>query len=137
MATDPIDPDRLYGTWRLIGSSAVDAAGKPIRDPWGPVPMGRLVLDRSGRMMAILCDGRTSLPEGEDRLYSSYCGNFQLNGDILTTTVDAASDPSRIGSAQRRRVAFRGDLLILTPPSRPDGEQREIVWELEAPASAQ
>jgi Lipocalin-like domain len=135
MASD-IDPERLYGTWRLIGSRAVDGDGQPIRDPWGPVPMGRLVLDRSGRMMAVLCDGRTHLPDGESRLYSSYCGNFEVTGGVLTTVVDAASDPSRIGSVQERQVALAGGQLVLTPPRRADGELREIVWELEAAAPA-
>jgi hypothetical protein len=96
--------------------------------------MGRLVLARSGRMMAVLCDGRRSLPEGEARAYSSYCGNFVVEGNILTTTVDAASDISRIGSQQRRRLKFRADRLVLMPPRSPDGVQREVSWEREARA---
>jgi hypothetical protein len=99
--------------------------------------MGRLVLDRSGRMMAVLCDGRVTIPAGEKRSYSSYCGNYEIEGNLLTTTIDAASDLSRIGSKQSRLIEFRGGRLVLKPPRRPDGEQREIVWELEAPAPFQ
>lgn len=96
--------------------------------------MGRLVLSRTGRMMAVLCDGRVALPEGQQRRYSSYCGNFTVEGDVLTTVVDAASDASRIGSRQRRVLRFQGDRLILLPPRGAGGEQREIVWEFESAA---
>jgi hypothetical protein len=47
--------------------------------------------------------------------------------------VDAASDPTRIGSEQAREVRFEGDRMILRPPPRRSGtgtEQRELAWEL-------
>lgn len=124
-----IDPEQLYGTWRLVASRAVDAKGNPVNDPWGPEPMGALVLDRKQRMMAVLVDGRTSIPGDGPRTYSSYCGNFVIEGDLLTTTIDAASDTSRIGSKQPRELAIRDGRLVLRPPRRADGEQREIFWE--------
>jgi Lipocalin-like domain len=96
--------------------------------------MGRLALNRDGRMMAILCDGRPFLPIGEERAYSSYCGNFQVEKNCLITTVDAAAVPERIGSEQVRRLEFRGNQLVLLPPRRADGSQRELFWEREAPA---
>ena len=72
------------------------------RPPYGPEPMGRLVLTGAGRMMAVLCDGRTSIPEGEKRVYSSYCGNYRVETDTLTTIVDAELWSS--GSAASRSV---------------------------------
>jgi hypothetical protein len=120
--------DRLIGTWRLIETRATDAAGNPKKTVWGPEPMGRLVLTGNGRMMAVMCDGRVSMPEGNDRAYSSYCGNYRIEADTLITTVDAASERSRIGGEQRRRFRFDGDNLVLLPPREPDGEQREIFW---------
>jgi len=50
----------------------------------------------------------------------------------LVTRVDAASDPSRIGSDQVRGVRFEGERMVLIPPSRQAGESeehREITWE--------
>jgi Lipocalin-like domain len=133
MLTTPIDIEALYGTWRMVESRAFDSAGTRLADPWGPEPMGRLVLTRSGRMMAVLCDGRTDVPAGEARAYSSYCGNFVVDGNLLVTTIDAASDVSRIGSKQPRQIAMRDGRLVLMPPRTPTGEQREIIWEFEAP----
>jgi hypothetical protein len=96
--------------------------------------MGRLVLTSAGRMMAVLCDGRMSVPAGETRAYSSYCGNFTVENNTLTTTVDAAAIPERIGSREVRTLEFRDGHLVLIPPRRADGEQRELYWQLETPA---
>jgi hypothetical protein len=94
--------------------------------------MGRVVLAADGRMMAVLCDSRRELPAGVTREYSSYCGNYTFDGGRLVTRVDAASDPSRIGSDQVREVRFEDGLMVLRPPLRAYGsgvEQRELYWE--------
>src|ERR1700712_1555302 len=94
--------------------------------------MGRVVLDANGRMMAVVCDGAAELPPNTKRDYSSYCGNYTFDGTTLTTRVDAASDPSRIGSDQLRGFRFEEGLMVLRPPSRIlDGvtEHRELYWE--------
>ena len=132
--SEPIKREQLIGTWRLVSAKAVNSRGEPLRPPYGPAPMGRLVLTASGRMMAVLCDGRSSIPDGEERAYSSYCGNFQVEGNTLTTTVDAEAIASRIGGKEVRRLEFRDGSLVLTPPRRPDGEQRELFWQLDGPA---
>lgn len=134
MTSEAIKPEQLYGTWRLVTATAVDAAGQAIRPPYGPIPMGRLVLNRDGRMMAVICDGRNILPEGEKRAYASYCGNYRVEKDRLITTVDAALIPERVGGEQVRRLDWRNGQLVLIPPRRADGEQREIFWELNGPA---
>jgi hypothetical protein len=98
--------------------------------------MGRVTFTADGRMMSVVCDGRRDLPTGIRREYSSYCGNYTFDGRQLVTRVDAASDPSRIGSDQVRGVRFENDRLILSPPPRRTGdseEYREITWERIAP----
>lgn len=122
----------VTGTWRLVRATAKDNDGEPRPTPYGNRAMGRVVLDASGRMMAVLCDGATELPSNTKRDYTSYCGNYTFDGTTLTTRVDAASDPSRIGSDQVRGVRFEDGLMILRPPSRvQDGvtEHRELYWE--------
>lgn len=127
-------PERICGTWRLVSATAVDRDGQPMPPPYGPSPMGRLILSPAGRMMVVICDGRTSIPEGEKRGYSSYCGNFRIEGDSLMTRVDAAALAERIGGQQVRAFAFRNGHLVLVPPRRPNGEQRELVWQRDGPA---
>jgi hypothetical protein len=124
---------RLLGTWRLVRATAVAADGGELPAPYGPAPMGRLVLNADGRMMAVLCDGRPILPAGEKRAYASYCGNFRIEGTRLITTVDGAVRAERIGGEQVRHLEMNGDLLVLVPPQRPDGAQRKLYWALDGP----
>lgn len=125
---------RLYGTWRLISATAVNADGKPIRDPYGPTPMGRIILSQTGRMMVVVCDGRLAMPDGQKRGHQFYSGNFRIDGDRLITEVDVAIMAERIGGQQMRRFEFLGDDLVLYPPRRADGEQRKLIWRLDGPA---
>ncbi len=121
----------IVGTWKLVHASAHDAAGNPLPSPYGPNAMGRVTFSADGRMMSVVCDGRRNLPAGVERAYSSYCGNYTFDGERLVTRVDAASDPSRIGSDQVRGVRFDGEQKILLPPPRGTGaaaEHREITW---------
>src|SRR5438067_8801326 len=121
----------IVGTWKLARAAARDAAGTALPDPYGGNGIGRLTLTAEGRMMSVVCDGRPELPAGTPREYSSYCGNYTFDGARLVTRVDAASDPSRIGSDQVREVSFDGDHMILRPPPRQTeaGEEyRELSW---------
>ena len=122
----------IIGTWKMVGATARDRDGNPLPAPYGGKGMGRVMFNAEGRMMAVTCDGRPELPAGAARAYSSYCGNYTYDGARLITRVDAASDPSRIGSDQVREVGFDGDRMILRPPPRQGeaGEEyREISWE--------
>ena len=122
----------IVGTWKLIAAAARDRSGNPLPVPYGGKGMGRVMFDADGRMMAVTCDGRPELPAGTSRAYSSYCGNYTFDGARLVTRVDAASDPSRIGSDQVRGVRFEDGRMILTPPPRRAGEReehRELTWE--------
>ena len=101
-------------------------------EPYGGKGIGRVTFTAEGRMMSVVCDGRPELPPGTARDYSSYCGNYTFDGSRLVTRVDAASDPSRIGSDQVRGVRFEDGRMILSPPPRRAGEReeyREIIWE--------
>jgi len=116
----------------MVGATAKDANGQPLPAPYGGKGMGRVAFTAAGRMMAVTCDGRPELPPGTERAYSSYCGNYTFDGSRLVTRVDAASDPTRVGSDQVREVSFDGDRMILRPPPRRTGqgeEYREIAWE--------
>lgn len=122
----------IVGTWKLVAAAARDRDGNILPDPYGGRPLGRLMLGADGRMMAVTCDGRTDLPPGAKREYSSYVGTYNFDGERLVTRVDGASDPSRIGGDQVRGVRIEGGRMILVPPPRriDSGEQfRELTWE--------
>lgn len=122
----------IIGTWRLVATPAHDEAGQPMPAFYGPQPKGLVAFDPDGRMMAVLCDGRPSLPDDAPRAYSSYCGNYRYDGDTLVTRVDATADASRFSDDQVRRVRFEEGRLVLVPPPRPfNGRMMhmELVWE--------
>jgi len=127
-----MDSKTIVGVWRLASTRATDPDGKPAGQPFGPRGMGLVTFTSDGRMMSVLVDGRASLPEGTPRQYSSYCGNYTFDGSTLITTVDAASDPGRLGSQQVRKVRFDGERMILVPPEvEMNGVKvtRELAWE--------
>lgn len=126
----------IVGIWRLVETRAVDDAGAPLPPPYGPKPTGVISFTSEGRMMAVLSDGRATLPEGEPpREYSSYCGAYTFDGETLVTRVDGATKTERIGGDQVRRVRFVADnRAIFSPPPRAYREEtrnqhRELVWE--------
>jgi hypothetical protein len=123
----------IVGTWRLLRGSVTTDDGKPAPSPYGGEKgMGRVTFNADGRMMAVLCDGRVSLPAGEVREYSSYCGNYTFDGQRLVTKVDAASDMKRLGGDQVRNVQFEGKLMVLRHTVRNASGQalhRELWWE--------
>jgi hypothetical protein len=124
---------QLVGTWKMVDATSRDADGKALPKPYGPKGMGLVTLNADGRMMAVLCDGRASLPDAAKRDYASYCGNYTFDGTTLITKVDASSAARiAIGSDQVRKVRFEGKRLVLTPPpAELNGilQYRDIFWE--------
>jgi hypothetical protein len=130
-------PD-VVGVWRLVEAKATAADGKAMPVPYGPRGMGIVTLTADGRMMAVLVDGRKELAAGSKREYSSYCGNYTFDGSILTTIVDANSDPARFSAPQVRKVRFEGERMVLVPPDvEINGVKvtRELAWERISPVS--
>lgn len=134
------DKPSLIGTWKLVDATSRDAQGAPLPKPYGPKGMGLVTLNADGRMMAVLCDGRTELPEGARRDYASYCGNYTFDGTTLVTKVDSSSAARiAIGSDQVRKVRFEGKRMVLTPPPvelNGTMQYRDIFWERISPEPA-
>jgi hypothetical protein len=126
-----IDP-RIVGTWRLKSTMGRDDAGNVLAPPYGPAAIGLVVFEASGRMQAVLCDGRPDLPPDEPRQFMAYAGNYTFDGATLSTRVDASSEASRVGGDQTRSVRFEGGLMVLAPPRRLYAgvmQHQELAWE--------
>jgi hypothetical protein len=126
-----IDP-RIVGIWELKSTVGRDDAGKVLDPPYGPKAMGLVTFQADGRMMAVLCDGRSAL-DGEPRQFMSYAGNYTFDGTTLSTRVVASSDASRIDGDQVRAVRFeKNGAMVLAPPRRLYAglmQHQELVWE--------
>lgn len=132
--------NQIVGTWKMVDATARDPDGKVMAKPYGPKGMGLVTLNADGRMMAVLCDGRGTLPDGTARDYASYCGNYTFDGQTLTTRVDSSSAARiAIGGDQVRKVRFEGKRLVLVPPPLTVNGvvlHREIFWERISPIPA-
>jgi hypothetical protein len=127
-----IPMNKHTGTWALVRVEATDANGKPAAPPFGGEDViGRVVLTADGRLSASIIDGRSIIPDGDYREYSCYTGLYTFDGKTLITTVDACSDPERMGTQQIRNVTFEDELMILQPPLRSYGDkpaERRTLW---------
>ncbi len=75
--------------------------------PYDGQGMGRIVIG-GGRMAVMMIDWRQDVPGGHKREYGGYTGTYTYDGkQLVTTTVDAAPDPSRIGTKQPRGCGSR------------------------------
>ena len=123
--------DSIEGTWRWVGAMVRDDVGNPRPLPYEGQVMGRIVIG-GGRLAVMMIDWRGEVPGGQKREYSGYTGSYTYDGTQLVTTVDAAPDPSRIGTKQPRGVRFENGLMILIPPPRAVDsvtEHAEVAWE--------
>ncbi|KAL2839653.1 Lipocalin-like domain-containing protein [Aspergillus pseudoustus] len=152
--------EQIYGVWKLVSFNiyrADDPSGKPILQPLGESPLGRIIFLPSGYMNVYMTSpGRAAniaspawhLATEAELAYAAknvtmYCGPFEIyeeNGETrVDTHVDVSLDPSWIGSHQIRRVEGIYDenerpILTLTPLkefSLPDGTVTiaRITWE--------
>jgi hypothetical protein len=123
---------RIVGIWRMAGTKGEDDSGNALPPPYGPKAMGLVTFQADGRMMAVLCDGRSEMPGGEARPFMSYAGNYTFDGMTLSTRVDGSSDASRVGGDQVRNVRFENGRMVLAPPRRMFAgvmQNQELTWE--------
>lgn len=73
-------------------------------------------------MAGFLMHPRWMLPEPQPRRdhFISYSGRYAVDGDIVSHSVDIASEPQWIGSVLRRTVEFSPEGLALTTLSSDD-----------------
>ena len=139
---------RLAGSWRLVAAEGRSSDGKVTRD-YGAKPLGRLIMDESGRMsLHIVNPTRKRFASGDflrhtpDELkeafdgYFGYFGTYTVedNPGVVTFHVQGAAYPNYIGTAQRRFFVLNGTRLTLrTAPERAGGTDITYVieWERE------
>jgi Lipocalin-like domain len=120
----------LIGIWRLIETHAFDDAGRERPSPFGPQPMGVVIIGAE-RMMAMGSDGRTAMPPDAERTFVAYCGKYTFDGTKLVTHVDGASSTELLRD-QVRHIRFDGPRrMTAVPVSRLFGRSGgiELVWE--------
>jgi hypothetical protein len=119
----------LVGTWRLVRVELRlrDGTATPRLFPG---VTGRLEYRADGRMSFELAEGTWS--RAWRGTFSSFLDPFSSANDLVIHRIDAASDPSMVGTEEERRLHLRGDVLAWAgTPMWIDGERwtPRLVWE--------
>lgn len=125
--------DDLFGTWSLV-AAYVDIPGAPLHY-LGEAPRGRLILDRTGWMCALLTARDRDAAAGPAALFGSmiaYSGRFTVDATRFATVVDAAWLPAWVGTTQVRDYVVAGDRLTLRSaigrhPASPDADAATVL----------
>ena len=135
--------NRLVGRWRLVSWSARTADGT-VTYPFGERAQGSVVYTPGGWMSGTLAYGdRADLATGdvvggseEQRAaafstYLSYCGTYEVQGDVVVHHIEMSLFPNWVGGDQKRHFELSGDELVLrTPPMEIGGQEihNQLRW---------
>jgi len=132
-------PRDLTGAWTLV-SSVVELAGRKI-EPYGASPKGSLILDGSGRYVAMIA--RAGLPKlaagtplagtaEENKAIMAgtiaHFGSYAVEGQTITFRIEAATFPNWDGAEQTRSYTIASDTLTYTADGGPNGAAT-LVWQ--------
>ena len=117
----------LEGRWKLRAAEDLRADGTVARLPWGPRPVGSIVVDRGACYVQIMSSdtpsfagGTTAAEQMKAMLLSSYiaysgpCTIDDAEGSV-TLKVDAAWQPNYLGTEQKRFFRFDNGALLFGP----------------------
>jgi hypothetical protein len=125
MAADP-NPDLapLVGSWRLLSAGLIFSDTKQRIEPFGPSPVGCMVLEPGGRIMFLFtkADRRPPSTEAERAdLFEgllAYSGLVRLDGPgRMITKVDVAAHPA-FANEVVRLFRIEGERLIIGSPEQ-------------------
>jgi hypothetical protein len=127
----------------LLSYSARVAGGETTY-PLGADPIGSLVYTAGGWMSGMLAArdrpnlSTTDMMGGTETerasafsSYIAYCGEYEIEGDVVIHRVAMSMFPNWVGGDQRRFFELSGDeLLLRTPPMEINGEMvvNELRW---------
>jgi hypothetical protein len=126
----PVAAQGLEGRWRLVAAEDLNADGSVGRYPWGPRPVGSIVVQDGSCYLQIMSSDVPSFPANEvatveqmkRALFTTYisytgpCTIDEAEGSV-TLKVEAAYRPDfRVD--QKRYFRVEGDLLFFGPSER-------------------
>lgn len=134
----------LIGSWTLDNWAISYSDSDKLSYPFGDDPEGLIVYTHAGWMTAVISrSDRESFPEDialrslpdatlakAYKSFFQYAGPFRIEGDTAVHTVAMSLNPNFVGSEQRRKFVFDGDLLTLSGEET-IGEQtryHKILW---------
>ena len=98
----------------------------------GHMSVAMMSADRTNYASSDLREGTVEEKLAAAETYVSYCGSFELQGDVVVHHVEVAFLPNRVGTSQERTFKVSGDTLRLsTPPMLIAGVEQtgHLVWK--------
>jgi hypothetical protein len=144
MTTKASDYERITGTWALVTVLYEDAETGARTPVYGENPKGFQIATPEGRWLALMTAEGRIVPTTDDeraaalRSMIAYAGRWRVDGDSVATIVEAAWNQGWVGTEQRRKFRFDGELLHLESPPQPHpnllGRMVRIIvtWRREA-----
>jgi hypothetical protein len=134
------DSAKVVGTWKLTSFVNEFQDGSEPRSAYGNRPIGYIIFTAEGRMMSVVeAEGRKP-PENDEqraaafRTVIAYTGMYRVEGDKITTKVDASWNPAWVGTEQVRDYRLEGNQLkVVTPwimsPNLGKMSRATVTWE--------
>jgi len=132
------DLSPLVGSWRIVSATVTWSDTRESFEPYGPSPVGYMILDRAGRVMFLFAKADRERPNSEGEKAASfdamvaYTGKVRMRGPgCFVTTVDLAWNPGYCGD-QLRMFELDGDQLKVwtLETKQPQFADRSLVAEV-------
>jgi len=140
VATQALSAQTLSGTWKIVAAEDLRPDGSVARLPWGPHPIGGIVVKGGACYVQIMSSdvpdfSKGTATSGEQMKasllssYIAYTGPCTFDDAKGTTTmkVEAAWRPDYVGTEQTRFYRFEGNNRMLygpAPNSMRSGDER-------------
>src|SRR5258706_9392677 len=138
----PAIREKFVGVWKLVSYESHPKDG-PVRQIYGPDPIGRITYDQAGHMSAFLMRAGRKPPqnpraatveelrEGQSG-FVAYFGTFDVDESAKTVInhVVGALNPAWPGTDLKRTYDFNGDRLTLVAAS--GSGSIVLVWQKES-----
>jgi hypothetical protein len=116
---------QIVGTWRLVSVMYEDQETKALTPVFGDNPRGFQIATADGRWIALATPSGRAIPTTDAeraqafRSMIAYSGRYRVEGNTVTTKVEAAWNEAWVGGEQVRLVRFEGDRLFIESPPMP------------------
>ena len=131
MSNLTVNKEELVGTWRLVSWENLDEDGS-VNHPLGSDAKGYISYTDDGHVFVHIMAGNRKefstdglfdvTPDECVQAYTthiSYCGPYEIDGQVIVHKVDVCSYPNWVGSIQRRHAEFKDGRLLLSAKGVP------------------
>jgi Lipocalin-like domain len=115
----------IVGTWKLVSVMYEDQESKALTPLFGDNPRGCQIATADGRWLALATPSGRAVPANDEeraRAFQkmiAYSGRYRIEGNKITTKVDAAWNEAWVGGEQVRYIRVEGDRLFVESPPMP------------------